>query len=540
VTNADAGEECESTAPAFVRSGPAAVPLRSRLVESVLGRDDDAAAQLQDFLKAHRRDELLAAWFGPDLDAMRGQDASALRDTDASAIRHPDASALRAHLDRDVAALDTLIGEQVDAILHHPDFQRLEASWRGVQYLLDSTNDDERIQVRLLAITWDELSRDFSRAADFDQSELFAKIYSEEYGMPGGLPYGLLLCDYAIRHRRPAGVVAKSDDIGTLNSLAQVAAASFAPCVVGGAPQLFGIETFSDLSYVQDLFSAFRAPEYARWRSFQQRDDSRFVGIVVPRVLMREPWSDAGARVDHFRYQEGRRGLDFEDWLWGNGVYAFGAVAVRAFRDWGWFADIRGTRLDQEEAGLVTGFPAPPFSTREEAAFRRPLEVEITDAKQKALDGLGFISLSPCRLTPFMAFLGTQSAHVPDEQTVAGSDAADANSRLSSMLQYMLCVSRFAHYVKVMTRDRVGAYTTAEELERLLGDWLRQYTLGNDDASFEMKARFPLSSGAVEVKDAPGKAGSYVCTMHLKPHFQIDQVVTGFRLQTEIQGLRNG
>lgn len=521
MTIADAGDECENIAPAFAFSAPAP-PLRPQVVELALARDHEP--RLDHFFKSHARNELLSMWFGPMLETLydRGE------------------AALRTVLDRDIAALDTLIGEQLDAILHHPEFQRLEASWRGVQSLLDSINDDERVQVRMLAATWDELSRDLDRASEFDQSELFAKIYNEEYGMPGGLPYGLLLCDYAVRHRRPAGSGSKSDDIGTLNSLAQVAAAAFAPCVIGGAPQLFGIDSFSELSYVQDLFTAFRAPEYARWRNFQQRDDARFLGIVVPRVLMREPWSDTGSRNDRFRYQEGRRGLDFEDWLWGNGVYAFGAVAVRAFRDWGWFADIRGTRVDQDEAGLVTGFPAPVFSTGEAGAFRRPLEVEITDAKQKVLDNLGFISLSPCRLTPFMAFLGTQSAHVPDDQSIINSEVANANIRLSSMLQYMLCISRFAHYVKVMTRDRVGAYTTSEELERVLAEWLRLYTIGNDDASFEMKARFPLSSGSVEVKEVPGKPGTYICTMHLKPHFQIDQMMTGFRLQTEVQGLRSG
>jgi type VI secretion system protein ImpD len=437
-----------------------------------------------------------------------------------------------------VAALDTLIGEQLDAILHHSSFQRLEAAWRGVRYLVDSIEDDKRVQIRLLAITWDELARDFDRANDFDQSALFAKVYSEEFGMPGGLPYGILLCDYAVRHRRSSSDATKTDDLGTLTSLAQVAAASFAPCIIGGAPQLLGVETFSDLSHVQDLFAVFRAPEYLRWRNFQKLDDARFLGIVVPRVLLREPWSDEGSRTDRFRYQEGRRGLDFDDWLWGNGVYAFGAVVARAFRDWGWFADIRGTRLDTEEAGLVTGFPAPRYSTGETVAFRRPLEVEITDAKQKALESLGFISLSPCRLTPFMAFLGAQSVHVDDEQKRFGSDIAEVNNQLSSMLQYMLCVSRFAHYIKCITRDRVGAHTSADNLQRDLGEWLRQYITANADAGFEMKAKYPLRSGTVEVKDVPGKPGSFSCVIHLMPHFQIDQVITGFRLQTEIQGIR--
>lgn len=510
----------DDTRPAPVAGEAVPTPLRHHIVDFALDRTDEAtAARYASFLRGDTAS--LIEWFGAEIDRLHDRGDGAARLT----------------LDRDIAAIDALICEQLEAILHHRDFQRMEASWRGVEYLLDAANSDERVQVRLLSVRWDELSRDFERAADFDQSELFAKVYNEEYGMPGGLPYGLLVCDFAVRHRRPAGTQSRSDDISTLNGLAQVAAGSFSPCVIGAAPELFGVDKFSELSYAQDFHNVFRSPEYQRWRNLQQREDSRFLGIILPRVLLRDAWPDTGTRTDRFCFREGRRGLDSDDWLWGNGVYAFAAVVVRAFRDWGWFADIRGTNIDVEDAGLIAGFPAPAFSTDEVSAFRRPLEVEITDSKQKALDSLGFITLSPCRLTPFMAFLGTQSAHVQEE----GSDLAEnANARLSSMLQYILCVSRFAHYVKVMTRDRIGAYTTAEELERILGDWLRQYVLGNDDASLEMKARFPLNGGSVEVRDIPGRSGSYVCTMHLMPHFQIDQVVTGFRLQTEVHGLRTG
>ena len=496
-------------------------PLRRQVVEAALGRGSTVAgSNLEEFLESTDPAQIVARWFGTGV-------------SDLASRSEP--GALRRMFDRDIAALDTLLNDQVDAILHHADFQKMEAAWRGVSYLLDAAEADERVRVRLLSMTWEELGRDFDRAAEFDQSQLFTKVYSEEYGTPGGLPFGLLVCDYAVRHRRLAGMDAKVDDITAIAALSQVAAAAFAPCVIGAAPELFGVENFAELSYVQNFEAGFVGPEYQRWRRLQQREESRFVGLVLPRMLLRDGWKDDGARKDGFRYREGGSGRGVEDWLWGNGVYAFGAVAIRAFRDWGWFADIRGTRVDNDDAGLITGLPAPHFSTNEASVYRRPLEVELADKKQKALEELGFITLSPCRMTPFAAFLGMQSAHVAP---AALSVVEAANARLSSMLQYVLCVSRFAHYVKVMARDRVGAYTTAAELEKFLGDWLRRYMIGNDDASFELKARHPLSGGGVEVSEILGKPGSFACTVHLQPHFQIDQVVTAFRLQTEVQGLK--
>lgn len=444
----------------------------------------------------------------------------------------------RGSLARDIAALDALIAEQVDAILHHPAVQALEASWRGVDYLLDAAGGDARVQVRLLNATWAELARDFDRAAEFDRSALFEKIYSEEYGMPGGLPYGLLVCDYQVRHRYPAEARVVRDDIGALASLAGVAAAAFSPCVIGAAPELFGVGNYAELSYAQQLDSAFQTLEYQRWRRLQQQDDARFLGVLLPRILLRDRRGDRFERGDGFRYAERGQGLALEHWLWGNAVWAFGAVVIRAFRDWGWFADIRGARPDAEEAGVVTGLPAAAFSTGEAVAYRRPLEVELTDRKQKVLEELGFIALSPCSFTPDSVFLGAPSLNTA-AGVKEGLDAqTEANERLSSMLQYTLCVSRFAHYIKVMARDRIGAFTSASELERELGDWLRNYTIGNPDAGPELKARYPLSGGSVEVKEIPDKPGVLACTIHLQPHFQLDQMVTAFRLQTEVQAPR--
>jgi type VI secretion system protein ImpD len=468
--------------------------LRLRIVDAVLGRGGDApAAALDRFLDCEDPDECLRLWFGP----RKGGDR------------------WRAVLTRDIAAIDPLLGDQIDAIIHTPDFKALEASWRGVDLLLSETGNDDKVRVKLFNATWAELSRDFDRAIEFDQSTLFAKVYSEEYGMPGGVPYGLLLCDHAVRHRAPGG----QDDVGTLTGLAQVAAAAFSPCILGAAPELFGVTTFADLSYAQRLDAGFQLGEYHRWRRLRDLEDSRFLGIAMPRVLLRDRYRDSASRQDGFRYSEGGAGVD--SWLWGNAAFAFGVIAIRAFRDWGWFADMCGTRGPEGDlGGVVDHLPAANFSTGEAIAYRRPLEVELTARN----------------FDRSVVFLGAQSLYAAPND---GDLPMQVNGRLSSMLHYVMCMSRFAHYVKIMARDRVGAYTTPQDLERYLEDWLRNYTIGNTDAGPELKARYPLAGARLEVSEVSGRPGVMNCVLHLQPHFQFDQVVSGFRMRTEVQAMRS-
>lgn len=497
--------------------GGGARPARFTVARDVL-RDVGSCGHAR-FMAAADPAAALLAWFGSDLAATIGRGGRL---------------SLRHLIDRDIAELDAMIAAQLDPVLRHPDLQRLESAWRGVAYLLDAVEDDRQVRLRILPVTWAEIARDFDKALEFDQSALFAKIYSEEFGMPGGLPYGLLLCDHPVRHKRDATY--RSDDIGVLDGLSQVAAAAFVPCLVGAAPQLLGVGDFADLAIAQDVTSVFRQVEYQRWQTLQRRDDSRFIGVVLPRVLLRGAWADDGARLDGFRYREGAHSPDTGTWLWGSGVYAVGAVTIRAFRDWGWFADIRGTRVDLEEAGLVVGLPTPHFSTGEAGAYRRPVEIEFTDRKQRALEEVGLIALAPCQQTEYLAILGTPSLRVPES---ALNVAVDANERLSAMLQYVLCASRFAHYIKVMIRDRVGTVTTAEDLEHDLQEWVGRYINSNPDASFSTKARFPLSDGRVSVSEVAGRPGSFACVIQLTPHFQVDQIVAAFRFQTEIRAYRS-
>ena len=495
--------------------GPAGgAGLRLRIVEAVLERGGSSqSGALERFLTSDDPEECLRLWFG----------------SIAAASRRP-------VLARDIAAIDTLLGDQIDMVIHAPDFRKLEASWRGVELLLSETNSDDKVRVKLFNATWGELSRDFDRAIEFDQSTLFAKVYNEEYGMPGGVPYGLLLCDHAVRHRAPAFAAggAAQDDVSTLASLAQVAAAAFSPCILGAAPELFGVSTFADLSYSQRLDAGFRLAEYHRWHRLRDLEDSRFLGIAMPRILLRDRYRDSAARQDGFRYSEGGTGVD--SWLWGNAAFAFGVIAIRAFREWGWFADMCGTRgAAGDLGGVVTHLPVANFSTGEAVAYRRPLEVELTDNKQKVLEGLGFIALNPCNFDRSVVFLCAQSLHAaPDDSSLP----AQVNGRLSSMLHYVMCMSRFAHYVKIMARERVGAYTTPQDLERYLEDWLRDYTIGNTDAGPELKARYPLAGARLEMSEVSGRPGVMNCILHLQPHFQFDQVVSGFRMRTEVQAPR--
>ncbi|MDX3973628.1 type VI secretion system contractile sheath large subunit [Shinella sp.] len=488
--------------------------IRLRIIDAVLGRGgEEISATLDRFIESDDPAECLRLWFG----TRGGGDG------------------WRAILTRDIAAIDPLLGDQVDAIIHTAEFKALEASWRGVDLLLSETGNDDKVRVKLFNATWAELSRDFDRAIEFDQSTLFAKVYSEEYGMPGGVPYGLLLCDHAVRHRAPSGAAGVQDDVGTLSGLAQVAAAAFSPCILGAAPELFGVTTFADLSYAQRLDAGFQLGEYHRWRRLRDLEDSRFLGIAMPRVLLRDRYRDSASRQDGFRYSEGGEGVD--SWLWGNAAFAFGLIAIRAFRDWGWFADMCGTRGPQGDLGGIVGhLPVAQFSTGETVAYRRPLEVELTDKKQKILEALGFIALTPCNFDRSVIFLGAQSLYAaPSDNDLP----AQVNGRLSSMLHYVMCMSRFAHYVKIMARDRVGAYTTPQDLERYLEDWLRNYTIGNTDAGPELKARYPLAGARLEMSEVSGRPGVMNCVLHLQPHFQFDQVVSGFRMRTEVQAVRS-
>lgn len=488
--------------PPISDSGP---PLRTRAVDLALAGDGPAPAALL----AGDAASALTAWFGPRVAGF-------------------DRRRILQALDRDIAALDRLLGEQVNAILHHPRLQRLEALWRGVQFLCGHAEAYDKVKIRLLDITWPEVCRDLERAADFDQSQLFQKIYEEEFGMPGGEPFGILVGDYQVSHRR--NPPHNTDDVAALKGMAQIAAAAFCPFVVGAAPALFGADSFTDLAAGSDLTSAFRGPDYARWRSLQDGEDARFIGVTLPHVLMRLPYGHDQQRPDGFRFAEdtSRRG----DYLWGHAGFAFASVVMRAFGLHGWFAEIRGTERDRESGGLVTGLPVHCFATdRRGLAIKYSTDLSLSEEQEKQLSDLGFVPLMKCKDTDYSAFYSNSSLQSP---RVYDRAVATANARLSAMLQYIFCVSRFAHYIKVLGRDRTGSFATPDDCEVFLNKWLVQFVTGNDDASPSLKARFPLREASVQVREAPGRPGVYLSVIHLKPHYQLDQVVSAFRLTTEV------
>jgi type VI secretion system ImpC/EvpB family protein len=443
----------------------------------------------------------------------------------------PGADRLRLLADRMIAQIDRLVGEQLDAILHHPRLLKLQGRWTGLAWLVAGLPAAARIRVRLLDLSWAELARDLARAPEFDQSQLFRKIYEDEFGTPGGEPYGLLVVDHAVRHRPTPD--APTDDVAALASLAGVAAAAFVPTVVAAAPELLGLDSFADLGVASDLADPFRGAEFARWRSLAGREDMRFIAIALPSLLVRRPWRDDPARTDGFRYSEHAADAGARTWM--NAGFAFAEVVTRAFANHAWPADVRGSETDREAGGLVNGLCAERFPS-DLAWHGAMLEVALTDAQERALGEAG---LMPLALLPFgeeAVFGAVPSLQAPARHAGPEAAAANANARLSTQINAMLCVSRFAHHIKLRGRAMTGAFRTAEEIERELHGWLQTYVNANPAGSSDMRARFPLVAAKVSVREKLGKPGSFACTAQLQPLFQLDDVSAGFRLVTELAG----
>jgi type VI secretion system protein ImpD len=476
-----------------------------------------AAGVLDQFLQTRGLEDSLRHWMG--------------RDRNACASR---ASVLQ-RLARDIASIDDMLNEQLNAIIHHPRFQQLESSWIGLQYLVNQTDPDEKVVIRMLNVSWQEISRDIDLALEFDQTQLFKKIYSEEFDTPGGTPFGLLIGDYTIRHLPSAQHPV--DDLNVLSSLTQVAAAAFAPFITAADPALFGLESYSQFDRPTSLHRVFEQAEYIKWNALRQMEDSRFVGLTLPRVLMRLPHEDDTTRSDMFRFREDVEGPDTRKYLWGNAAFAFGAVVIRAFVDSGWLAEIRGVKRGEDGGGLVADLPVCSFGTDKlGVAIKSSTDLVISDELEKELSDLGFMPLSHCKDTPFCAFYGNQSiqkAKTYDEPAVS------MNAKISSMLQYILCSSRIAHYLKVVARQKIGSFAEAYDLEDYLKRWVNDYVAPDAEASAAVKAKFPLREAQVRVRERPGSPGNFVCEMHLLPHYQLDALTASVRLRTELAPARS-
>ncbi len=433
-----------------------------------------------------------------------------------------------------IAAIDGAVGRQLDAVLHAPAFQALEASWRGLALLARTAAQSRQVRLRVLNASWAEVARDLDQAGEFDQSTLFRLVYGEEIGSPGGLPFGIMVADFTVSHRTGDG--RGIDDIAVLRGLAAIAAAAFCPMVLGAAPALLGLESYGDIGAGLELGRALDDVTHARWRALRAQEDTRFLGLVLPRVLLRQAWRPYDRRrLEPFRYAEDI-GANGEGLLWGNAAFILAVAVIRRFDESGWFADLRGAPQDRVSGGLAPGLPPYCFDTDAHGlACQPPLEVRVTGVQEQTLSELGLVAVSAAPYATTLLFNTNASLHAPPAY-----DRIEAtwNARLSSMLQYMLCVSRFAHYLLVMMRDRVGAYTTASEVQRTLNAWLASYCLGSDGAADEMRARFPLRDAGVEVTDIAGRPGALGCTIRLQPHFQLDSIATSFRLVTTMSSSR--
>lgn len=427
---------------------------------------------------------------------------------------------LEATINARIADIDKVLSAQLNAIMHAPEFQKLEGAWRGLHYLVMQSETSTMLKIRVLNISKDELRKDLEKAVEFDQSALFKKVYEEEYGTFGGAPYGAMIGDFEFgRHPQ---------DLALLEKVSNVAAAAHAPFLSAAAPGLLGLESFTDLPNPRDLAKKFETPDYAKWKSFRESEDSRYVGLTLPHVLMRLPYGPDTVPVEAFNFKEDVDGTDHSKYLWGNAAYAMGARLTDAFAKYGWTAAIRGV----EGGGRVDGLPTHTFRTDEgEIALKCPTEIAITDRREKELSDLGFIPLVHCKGTDFAAFFGAQSCQKAKKYD---TDAANANARLSTQLQYLLAMSRFAHYLKSIMRDKIGSFMTRKDCEDFLNRWISKYVVSTEDAGQEIKAKFPLKEARVEVAEVAGKPGVYRAIAFLKPHFQLDELTVSLRLVAEL------
>ena len=419
-----------------------------------------------------------------------------------------------------IAQIDQLISKQLNKILHHPSFQKLEGTWRGIHYLLNQSETGVMLKLKVLNVSKRELLRDLQRVPEFDQSSLFKKVYEEEYGVFGGSPFAALIGDYEFG-RGP-------EDMELLRLVAQVAASAHAPFLSAAAPELLNLDNFTQLGLPRDVAKIFDSTEYAKWRGFRMAEDSRYVGLTLPRVLARLPYGKATNQVDDFDFEEDVDGSDHSKYLWSNAAYALGARLTNAFAVYGWCASIRGV----EGGGLLEDLPSHIFETEGgDAALKCPTEVQITDRREKELADQGLVPLVHCKGNDYAAFFSVQSVNKP---RLYDKDSANANARLSAQLPYIFAMSRFAHYLKAMMRDKIGSFTARQECEVFLNRWISTYVLDDDTASQSAKAQLPLREARIEVSDVPGKPGAYRAIAFLRPHFQLDELTISLRLVAEL------
>jgi len=421
-----------------------------------------------------------------------------------------------------IAEIDRKLTEQVNLILHHQDFKSLEGSWRGLHYLVNNTETGENLKIRVLNISKKEVSKTLKKykGTAWDQSPLFKKLYEEEFGMPGGQPYGCLMGDYYFDHSAP--------DVEMLAGIAQISAAAHAPFLTAAAPSLLNMETWQELSNPRDLAKIFGTPEYAAWKSLRESEDARYLGLTMPRVLARLPYGAKTSPVDEFAFEEDTAGADHTKYVWTNAAYSMATNVTRSFKLYGWCARIRGA----ESGGMVEGLPVHSFPTDDGGVdMKCPTEIGITDRREKELADCGFMPISHWKNTDYGVFVGAQSLQKP---AVYDDPDATANANLAARLPYLFATCRFAHYLKCMVRDKIGGFATKEGLEAWLNKWIGNFVTSNPGASDEIKARLPLAEAQVVVEEDPENPGYYSSKFYLRPHYQLEGLTVSLRLVSKL------
>lgn len=419
-----------------------------------------------------------------------------------------------------IAKIDKALSSNMDQILHDENFKKLEASWLGLHHFVFNTETSSRLKLKILPISKTELNEDLVKAIEFDQSELFKKVYENEYGTFGGVPFSCLVGDFSFGR--------SNFDITLLRNISKLAASAHAPFLGGTNPNFFGIDSFAKLSNPRDLEKVFESSELAAWNSFREEEDSKYINLVLPRVMMRLPYSKIDNPCKEFGYDEIVNGENDNDFCWGNPCYSLAEKITEAFALYSWTAAIRGV----EGGGKVTNLPTYTYKTpSSDVLLKCPCQISITDRREKELSDLGFISLCHSKGSDYSVFFGSQSVQKAKKYSTA---SATANASISARLPYLLNASRFAHYVKMIMRDKIGSFLSAKEVETYLQNWIAEYVLLSDEGSQTTKAQYPLREAKITVIDSPEEPGSYKAIMFLKPHFQMEDLTVSMRLVTNL------
>jgi type VI secretion system protein ImpC len=428
-----------------------------------------------------------------------------------------------------IAGIDKKLTDQVNAVLHHPDFQALEGAWRGLHHLVNNTETDEMLKIKVMNISKKDLHKTLKKfkGTAWDQSPIFKKIYEAEYGTFGGEPFGCLVGDYYFDHSPP--------DVEFLGEIAQISASAHTPFIAGVSPRVMQMESWQELANPRDLTKIFQTPEYAAWKSLRESEDSRYIGLAMPRFLARYPYGAKTDPVDEFDFEEDTEDADHNKYCWANSAYAMATNITRAFKYFGWCSRIRGV----ESGGAVEGLPVHTFPTDDGGVdMKCPTEIAITDRREAELAKNGFMPLLHKKNTDFAAFIGAQSLQKPFEYD---KPDATANANLSARLPYLFATCRFAHYLKCIVRDKIGSFKERDDMQRFLQNWIMQYVDGNPQTSSEeTKARRPLADAKVVVEEVEGNPGYYTSKFYLRPHYQLEGLTVSLRLVSKLPAVEGG